>query len=343
MRIHELLTEAPKLSLTKYNRTIHSAVEKAIVTSLVSLQKLRDEHDFRRIRNEVDRNGTISYIEGKIHNIFRNSLKWNIEKEISGSIRLMLSNDPQISPIKDSWDRSYTPVTFVDTINRGQAFGGSIELAQNYLDRLYKRVLNEYYDIVLGQFSGDSLYDEYFGLLKDSRVNQLVLHDVADIIDEISDTVIHELVHVLQFLLSLSRGYPFKYHSILSDPSKTKKGNSEFIRLSAARHRRKGLSSNLTQRWYKLYTASPQEMEAISHDIAMNIIRDWNYQDPSLDADTIADMNAEDLKIDIDAYLKSHLGNTPSNLREQRIYRWYLAMISRELVNYVKHRQSSGN
>lgn len=161
--------------------------------------------------------------------------------------------------------------------------------------------------------------------------------DVADLVAALCNTFIHEMVHGKQHTYQINRGRnKLMYRSRLSDPKLRQGANDEFKVLSLQHNRTP--STPRSARWYKLYKASPSEIDAFAHNIAGEVIATISH----LPSAAFIEQPAKIKKIiesGIVYYTKKHAGKSLSqdDPKEAAVINIYLKKVYQEVSSYIKN------
>lgn len=235
----------------------------------------------------------------------------------------------------------------------GQVKNFSIELSRTYLDQLASEVKEQVTTTILENGYAHEpaakdptvpdnvksrpgfYYRVYWNEIR-RHLNKYAGEIAARIVDrkrnlvnQMTDTVLHELVHVMQHTQQFRRpGGSVEYRSYLD--------------------RTKGELHNLYQgpeqgwdfeseHFQKLYRASPQEIGAFAHNMALDIIRGIGLDEPG----------AEDTPLtatDFVEALRKVVGNEyrdPNNPRERAILNRYLKLAYQEVQRYIERKRAA--
>lgn len=147
-------------------------------------------------------------------------------------------------------------------------------------------------------------------------------------INKLVDTILHELVHVIQHRQQRHRRQP-EYRSYLD-----KKGNK--LR-SFWRGPEQGWDFDNTN-WQRLYYASPQEIPAFAHNMAQAIIRGFGLDEPlELPYPTIT---AQDFVSELRNIVGDQYRN-PTNPKESKILNRYLKLAYQEVQRYIERKKAA--
>lgn len=146
-------------------------------------------------------------------------------------------------------------------------------------------------------------------------------------INNLVDTILHELVHVIQHQQQRHRSQP-EYRSYLD-----KKGN----KLISYWRPEEGWDFDNTN-WQRLYYASPQEIPAFAHNMAGKIIRSFGFDEPLEEpypTVTAADFVRELRNIIGDQY------RNPTTPKESKILNRYLKLAYQEVQRYIERKKAA--
>jgi hypothetical protein len=173
------------------------------------------------------------------------------------------------------------------------------------------------------------------GLLKLlGKHNRDVAHRIVDKLGgrsgpvaEMTDTITHEVVHVIQHRAQSGKRKDTEYRSYLD------KRKGEFRSLMGRNQKDRDYTD---PQWTRLYYASPQEIGAHAHNMALIIVRDLGFDEPG--ADLSIPLTAQDF---VNA-LRKRIGDQykdPSNPQEQAVLRRYLKLAYQEVQRYLQQRR----
>jgi predicted SprT family Zn-dependent metalloprotease len=212
----------------------------------------------------------------------------------------------------------------------GYAQGTTMVINRAYLPAIARTIMNRF---------SIYLYDNYeagdrtkgmsflFKMLKsnDREVLNVLLKDMDSAIDKIVSIVVHEAVHLVQHKQQAHRpGGKTEYRSYLD---KTK---GEFYG-----HAMKSTKTKNKDRYYDLYYASPQEIAAFAHQMALDVIK-ANGLDKVERLQDIPRIESED----IISYINNRISNRfaePRNPQEVQVRRRYLKLVYQEVHRYIEH------
>jgi len=315
MRIIDVINEA--ISVTQYEDVVEQAVRTGISQAMFELAVQKGQ--FYDEENQLA-NARSSPLQKKFNQIFPTFLETKISIQLKSKISREIG-----MPIP-------TAVSFETTAagTKGLADGTEIFLTDRYSKKLSNLIVENLFNTVLTSYSEDELVDNIYFTCRmfasgDKNIVDILNRGTDSLINNMVNTVLHELVHVIQHHRQASRP-DTEYRSYLDK----KKG--EFFSLHD-----KGNSANLSDtektRYYDLYLASPQEMAAFSHEMAMYIIRGYDLKNTQ-NVEDIPKFSEEDI---IDA-VKSFINNRfrdPKNAKEYTVFKRYIKLVYQELDRYV--------
>lgn len=327
MRIKDIIIESvldEAISSSSLYEPVKKAIETGIQNSIGSLYDLKGgypnlEEKFNNGLNSREmRVELIRAVEGP-------DSRWNMADHIAMEIRKTLTIELGRNVV-----RSLTFVDLGDTTH-GDASNLKIRINSKVVDNIAKASVTTVMDIVLDNYGEGELIDGLWFIIKsigngDRHYVSYLLDDNEKRINSIASTVIHEVVHVLQHTQQNTAGHRnHEYRSYLG-----KKG--EFPELNAKQKR----TPEEDSRHYKLYLASPQEMAAFSHEIAVKMANDFGLRDPrnieefnraasAIDAQSIIDY----VKERTDSYIM------PQERKELPVFKRYVKLVYQELMRYI--------
>jgi hypothetical protein len=321
MRIFEFVNEEmvdEAVSLTKYEEDLAQAIRTGIVNGVASLEKpFMNNENLQEIMND----------DGLSDRYARQFMEREgaskIEKAITKQLKLTLDN-----------------ILGKDAISKFRFgtmknMGGYVQNSTMVINRAY---LVSIVRTVMNRFS-IYLYDNYeagdrtkgmsflFRMLKsnDREIVGILTHDLNQAIDKIVSIVVHEAVHLVQHKQQAHRPLgKTEYRSYLD---KTK---GEFYG-----HAMKAKQSKNKERYYDLYYASPQEIAAFAHQMALDVIKANELHKVERLQD-IPHIEGED----IIGYINNRLNNRfaePRNPQETQVRRRYIKLVYQEVHRYIEH------
>lgn len=224
-----------------------------------------------------------------------------------------------------------------------------------YLDPLVESIIDKIQDIVVGSGFAHSVNPDdldltpaqqarpqnYYRVYWDQILSHLdrnadsIAQDMAErqqsLINDMVDTILHELVHVIQHRRQAHRLGDLEYRSYLD----RKKGELKNL----YRGPEQGWAYGDPQ-WQRLYRASPQEIAAFAHNMAGQIIRAFGLDEPLEEpypTITAADFVRELRKIVGNQY------RDPNNPQERAVLNRYLKLAYQEVQRYLERKKQAKN
>jgi hypothetical protein len=320
MRINDILNETVNeaVSVTQYEDIVEQAIRSGISQSMIELAGQKGQ--FSQEENELATSARSSPLHNKFNQIFTTFL----ESKISTQLRVKISREIGM-PVPTAVSFETTPAN-----TKGFADGTEILLTNRYSKKLSSLIIENLFNSVISSYSEDELLDSLYFTCKmyasgDKQIVYVVNKGTETLIDNIVSTVLHELVHVIQHHRQASRPST-EYRSYLDK----KKG--EFSALHD-----KADSGNLSDpekaRYYHLYLASPQEMAAFSHEMAMYIIRGYDLNRIQNVKD-IPKFSEEDIVDAVKSFVHDRFRD-PKNAKEYTVFKRYIKLVYQELDRYV--------
>lgn len=313
MKINELLSEA--INLTKYLDDIEVIIDNSIKKAISSLSPAI----FQKFKNSVNRSKNY------------NSMVPALEDELRTSITSILEQNLQSAgmDILSSVDSEYAgalTVEFKDLPDdtHGQATDFGIDINTMFIDRIIEEIVPNLVESVTSSiYDDENMFDDFFQISKQKPLQQTLLNGsfMERNIDDIASNFIHELVHVRQHIPQFKKGRDeTEYRSYLD---KTK---GEFGKVIANPQD----STELKQRYWDLYVASPQEIAARAHQAAIRVIKDTGLN-AVRDIEEIPKKNQ--ILADVNQYAREQF-KTPENPKETQVFNRYIKLIYQEVDRY---------
>lgn len=321
MRIFEFINETvvdEAISVTKYEEDLSQAIKTGIVQGISALEKsFMNNPNLQEIMNDD------SLSDRYAREFMQREANDKIEKSIAKQLKATLD--------KILGDKALSKFRFGTMKGMGgYAQGSNMVINRAYLPEIIRTVMNRF---------SIYLYDNYeagdrtkgmsflFRMLKanDREILNVIMRDLDRSIDKIVSIVVHEAVHIIQHKQQAHRPLgKTEYRSYLDK----KKG--EFY--SAAQ---KAVKSKNKDRYYDLYYASPQEIAAFAHQMALDIIK-ANELDKVERLQDIPRVEAEDIV----SYINNRISNRfaqPRNPQEVKVRRRYIKLVYQEVHRYIEH------
>lgn len=311
MRAYEILQE--KISLTKYTDDIYDAIKNGIIMAITNLD--RDNPTFKSVRDKVDSTGSSSALTSLLEPALVADIKHYVQNILQDTVTKIISPEQGY----------YIPVSFKDIKAAGQASGMKIELSNRGIDNIAKEIFRRYEQAVSDNIEDEhDIYKVFFNIKDDDYVHRHIIGYIDSEITELADTVIHEMVHILQHDPQFKKGRHHEFRSYLD------KRKNEYLDIA----RKEADSPEYSDRWEYLYYASPQEIAAHAHNMALSIINSWGLtRNPHLNLYNLPD------KKDILATVQNEVTKyeNPKTKTEQMVRQRYMKRVYQEVERYIEH------
>lgn len=361
MKITELIFEA--ISLTRYQTFIKKDITDSIEECLYEMVKEMDGPEFSTLKGvENDETLFTQLIRPTIKKYLEQNLLYHIEKKLTVKARDMFGEyltdvgqkqqgktlaalvDPKSnSKIKRPFVKFHT----ITDLGHANPTSGAVVLSWNYyytviVDRLTEIIVDIFYD---SYYSGNENQLNALKLMFQSSGRNTLIFKIIDyvnrrkVIDEMIGTFIHEVVHVAQHAIQQALGREkTEYRSYLE------KNKEKFLASFAKDLADQYINSELMNR---LHAGSPQEIGAFVHNIALNIIKSYYFDETPLDQlKYYTDIkspyyreNTTALRTDIVHAVRDHLvarNIRPESRIEKEIYKRYMKMVYLEIQKYLE-------
>ena len=319
MRLHDILIEA--ISYTIEKDKIKHSILSALVSSLERTKRsVIHEINSGRIKDPV--HNTLPSIFSYMQSLFPHAIKQNLLK--------LYSKEPYYLRNVDfvSLGRAH-----------GQAEGVNIKLSkQTIANILYIALtnMNNKFTSRLIDSNGRANMEVFDHMFTDAHKSK----DIDNIISQLTSTIIHELVHVKQhaqqFLYAPS-DKQLEYRSYLN------KDKNKFW---------DAIKKLETQEHFDMYHASPQEITAFAHNLAIELI---DTVTKGLSIDDIIERDAGNFVIkrlkrvlsdasnyeQMSTYSRYRSFNQPSNEKQYKIFKRFMKLVYKEITNYINELQDN--
>lgn len=322
MQIREIITES--IRYAKHIHEVSQVIQHGIAEAIKHLGPKPYEYSsiYEPYRNEVNREKGDSAISKK--------LKAELGQRLSYFVGQKLQNIATKIILADS--NAYIPVSFKPMPDGGQADSLSVSLNTRFIEQLTERVYDAISNGVWKNWSGDedSYYDWFWNYIRKTDFSEEIQGSRIDsVIKHWASIFIHELVHVRQHLPQKQRGREsIEYRSYLDN------FKGEFLNL----HFEEGAKDERTERWWDLYSASPQEIAARAHQAAITIL-DYYIRYP----EDIEYLDAEELRQivrKVPEFIEHSYFRKPKTPNEQQVYRRYIRKTIEQIIDYIEHYKS---
>ena len=332
MRINDIIVESvldEAISASSLYDPVKQAIERGIQTSIGNLYDLKGgfpnlEAKFNKgLGSNLMKAELLRAVEGEVQ-------EWNMSGHITDEIKKTLTQELGKNVV-----RRFTFADLGDT-TRGEASNTTIRVNKDTVDKIAKAAVTKVMDMILDNYGEGELTGGLWYIIKeigrgDRHYVSYLLDDNKKRIGEIASTLVHEVVHVLQHTSQNKIGrHGHEYRSYLGK-------KDEFAKLNTKRKR----TPEEDERHYKLYMASPQEMAAFAHEIAVKIVNDFDLRDPR----DLEDFNRAASAISAESiidYVKEKTESyvLPQNRKELPVYKRYIKLVYQELMRYIEKRRA---
>lgn len=332
------------ISISHLEEPIKKSIRSAIIESIGSLYDLKNTYiDLEDLFDEGNTSELKTVLLNKLQGKF---LKHGMGDAISRSVKKLL--DSKLPDTTVNLQFKDLPAN-VD----GQAGGNDIDINETFAKQLSNRTLENLMGIVLDNYGeGELLGGLWYvinSLKRDERdYKNNILDRTEKVIDKVASTIIHEVVHVIQHDRQDKKGRTnHEYRSYL-DPvhrnkGKKSKNSPKFIDL----HNRSDLTvSSLSavekQKYLKMYIASPQEIASFSHELAIQMINDYNLPEAETLEDfdyVVSAISAESIIDYVSDKFLAYTKTKPKNKREYAVFKRYVKSVYAELQEYIAKRK----
>jgi hypothetical protein len=331
MRIFEFINEEvvdEAISMTKYNQDLVDAIKTGIINGVLALEK-----PIMSNQNLLDVINDDSFSDRYARQYLQREAEASIEKAVIKQLKLTLAK------ILDKGALSKIRFGKMSGMG-GFARGSEIVLNRTLLDGIAKTVINRICTAMYEHPAGQRtrVFEIVFNMLKQNSDKMIgyLLHGLEPHVDNIVSILVHEAVHIIQHKQQAHRGLgKTEYRSYLD------KQKGEFR--SAAQ---KAVKTKNRDRYYDLYYASPQEITAFAHQMALDVVNAYGLNKVT-DLKDIPKITSEN----IIEYINKRINNRfaqPRNPQETQVRRRYLKLVYQEVHRYIEHVQqvlgsSAGN
>lgn len=334
MRINDIIVESvldEAISVSSLFEPVKQAIQNGINASIGSLYNMKG--GFPKLEEKFNiGEGSTAMRKELINAVTGPFEQWNMQSYITNEIKDTLTKELGKNVV-----RRFTFADLGDT-TYGDASNTNIRINKKVVNNMAIVSVDNVIDMVIDSYGEGELTGGLWYIIKEigrgDRNYASYLHDENLLrINNIASTVVHEVVHVLQHTQQNVKG--FKNHEYRSYLDKTK---GEFVGLHSKRNR----DIETEKRYYKLYLASPQEMAAFAHEIAIKMVNDFDLRD----ARNLEDFNQSASAIDAQSivdYVNEKVGSyfrMPENKREYAVYKRYVKLVYQELMRYIEQRRA---
>lgn len=327
MRLYEFIVEA--VSISHLSDSVRTAAETGIKRAIGNLYELKGENPEaeERFNNEYPID---------LENYLIKNLKQSIGNQIVKAVFPVLN--------KELGKNAVSSISFGDTGPAyGQADGSQIVLTEKFINSLARRSVRETSDIVLDNYDAGNLTSGLWFVISsiardDKTYTNNLFIEPTESLSLLISTIVHEAVHIVQHKKQDERG--FHDHEYRSYLDKTK---GEFRGVHNkywdAQDSKTKVTPDEESLYNRLYMASPQEMASFSHEIVLQIIKDFKLSSVrSIEDlnDIVSIIEATDI---IDAVNKKvspyYDYRNSDNKREYAVFKRYVKLVYQELQQYI--------
>lgn len=323
MKISEIIPLTESISLTEHHSAVSLAIWNGILETIYGMVQ-----DFKDPKFDPLRNIDVYKYEGSVFSLLEPILKEYFEIHLKQHLEDALSKVSRNIVGVGSTGR-WVNVAFKDTgKNLGWAESdNTVGLNKSYyLDKLIVKLIDNVQNIVIDNYNGETVLEtleDYIRKMPSDEYRQTVLiaggsRGDTKIINNMTGTVLHELVHVKQHLIQQKLGRDrTQYRSYLQ------KSKEEF---------NKAQGEEDSPLWYKLHASSPQEIAAHVHNIALNIINDFDFDRANYSFE-LGNVEADTIMHYVKDFLVNRIG-TPKTRKELMVFKKYLKGVYQEVMGY---------
>lgn len=316
------------INLGQHGEEIEQLIKKGLIAAIGQLSTLKDSEWLKKAEKSVAR-GEFREMGEQL----RPQLKSAIEGSMAYTLKSGLGRQFNIQYV--GFDDTGTSGAYVQAQNIVISSRWSEIVSRALIQSLFDTISNNYseeefvgavYFVPKLIMSGDR---NFVSAVIDT--NKKVQHQTANL----ANLLVHELVHVVQNSRQSHRNVPPEYRSYLD------KSKGEF---SGVHHKR--MSGEISEpnpdqaaeeRYWNLYLASPQEITAFAHQIALKIINDSGVKD----AKTVDELNRAAQQVDAD-WIVSAISDelhgrfrNPASKKEVPVFKRYMKLTYTEFAQTV--------
>lgn len=324
MRSYEFVSEQEvneAISLSQHEHEISQAMEEVIPVALRKFRKKFYESYEHPEEQELYDNGSFTKFNKIIYPEFHEIMKKELIKELGivGRKIVPALETIRFSEMKKSWG--------------GYAQGFKIRVNEIDFDKLAEAIFYKLNEMVLNSYGEGEFLSGLWRTCIDPDIARFILTDkVTKVIGKISNTIIHELVHIQQNEKQIHRGGNYEFRSYLD------KDKNEYLNLAMKKEKETSPADD-DERYNELYMASPAEIAAHAHNITIKAVKDYDLNNPM---DYNKNSYIENAKIalsNITGYLDDYLHNRykgSQDKRTQMVYKRYHKMVYQELRSRIE-------
>ena len=317
MRIKDIIVE--EISITSYERELTAAINNAVkhslekvLPALAKLPKkaaadLESDDSDKKLFKEYFALQVATQLDSSLATYIRDSVNKSMGKSIIGDLTFDMTSEGE----------------------GGYAIGRDIVLDIRYKQAISRKIVEKLLN------SADETYDPgervkgiafmtRMASTGDRQYWSMIYYGIDRIIAAMVSTMLHEVVHVMQYDTQDVRGRDdFEYRSYLD------KHKGEFRSMVDRASAGEPVSDD--ERFWDLYIASPQEISAFAHQAALNLIRSFELNNKT---DAFADITADDIVRAVDETTSERF-KVPKNRKELMVRKRYMKLVYLEVARYV--------
>lgn len=337
----EPISEA--ISISHLEEPIKKTINSAIIESIGSLYDLKNSYlDLEDMFNDGNTSKLTNILSNKLQGKF---IKHGIGDSISRHVKKLLDSELPDTEVNLQFAKLPSSVG-------GQAGGNDIDINDAFTKQLTDKTMDNLLGIVNDNYGEGELVGGLWFIVNSLKrgerdYKEYILDGTEKITAKIASTIVHEVVHVIQHDRQDKKGrseheYRSYLDPIFRNKGKKSKQSQKFIDLhNKSDFSVSSLSADERKKYLKMYIASPQEMASFSHELAIEMINDYNLPEAkTLDdfENTVKDIDAEGI---IDYVNSKFLLYTtpPKNKREYTVFKRYVKLVYKELQEYIIKRK----
>ena len=304
------------ISVSKYDHIINKAINNAVQESVGAIASFGISDQARK--NIMNDEGSYTVIRDDVESKIKSALKSNLARFIKDDLNKVLGDyvisGVDFQPITGNTN-AYVNGTYM-VLNEKVISKFAAKSAEKLIDMVY----NSYNT---GEERLAGLYDFAKDIARgDRRAWGDIHYDIRHTVDQLTSTILHELVHVIQHRRQERNNFTdFEYRSYLD------KHKGEFKKLASGPHEH-------NDEYFNLYLASPQEIAAFAHEAALTLIKDYSL-DEIQSANDVYSIDARDIVDYVDSITGNRYKN-PKTPKEQSVRNRYMKLIYQEVHRYIE-------
>lgn len=325
MRIKEIFAEA--ISVSSYEGPLVNTINKAIHNSIANLRSLKGRFE----KEEADLEDSDSSL-----NLFKKAIAPHLISSLTAELTGVIRGSINYSAGKTIVSR----LKFAELEGniRGYAQDQNAVLSSRYITALAKRISAHIFDMVYSSYNDGERADGFYFIVRmigsaDDYYTSRIDDATASVVRSLTNTALHELVHVVQHNQQKLRGRDdTEYRSYLD------KHKGEFNAMAFDRAGSSNSDEKNNDRYYDLYLSSPQEIAAFAHNAALNIVKDYGFTQAT-DVGEIVPVSPNSIMLAVDKVTGGRFKN-PKNPKDAMIRKRYLKLVYQEVQRYLDQLRS---